>query len=127
MKGAHLYDDGRVRRVESYAEGLRHGRWQMFRADGRLWRESFYVRGIREGMWRTFYPDGAPESSVEYRGGGCDGESLFWYRDRRLKIRSIFAAGSYADGRSQEHWDETGALTFWAEYAGGKVVAHWRA
>jgi len=122
MKGPMVYSNGQVARQEIYQDGLRHGEWLLFNEDGARKAHWNYSRGQRHGRRQWYYETGALQQEVHYNLGVLDGPASHWYRNGQICQRCAYTHGQYADGRSHETWDESGRLTFFAEYAGGLAV-----
>lgn len=70
-EGRHIgwWDDGTIRFVFDFRDGLMEGTAREWFRDGRLYRETHYRRGQEEGMQRMWWPDGTLRASYVVRDG----------------------------------------------------------
>ncbi len=73
------YDDGAPWIEESFAAGLRDGRFVERHRNGQIAREGAYVAGRKVGTWRVYFESGVLEEESEWRDGVANGRfTAFW-------------------------------------------------
>ena len=64
-----FFDDGTLKREETFVEGRRHGPTRTYDAEGRLVDEREYAGNLPVGLERRFYPDGTVALVRRYEDG----------------------------------------------------------
>lgn len=73
-----LYDDGRIKSLQTFNRGRPEGSLKSWHQNGQLWISAEYRRGLKDGFVRSWSPSGELWFEKEYRAGvlvGCRG---FW-------------------------------------------------
>jgi antitoxin component YwqK of YwqJK toxin-antitoxin module len=81
------YQNGALKKVESYDEGKLHGLQQIFHKNSVLKQEVTYENGRKVGAFEKWYTDGKAEILSHYENGRLVGESINYDRKGSVMVR----------------------------------------
>jgi antitoxin component YwqK of YwqJK toxin-antitoxin module len=108
------YDDGTPWVEESYAAGLRQGRFVERHRNGRIACEGAYAKGSKEGRWTIWFESGGKEEEASFRAGILDGPFAAWHRSGAKRAEGRHCGGAQCG--VWKTWDADGHLLGTIEY-----------
>lgn len=72
------YDNGQIKRYESFKNGKNHGKWIWYYENGRKKMEGTFTNGERTGIWNTWDSNGNILTQGEYAGDKLNGYFIRW-------------------------------------------------
>jgi len=71
------YNDGILRSIQQYKDGLDHGQWKYYYENGKTEAVANFEMGKRIGKWKYYYENGSVRQVSYYKNGERDGT---WFR-----------------------------------------------
>lgn len=102
-----FYDNtGKLSAVETFKNGVKHGKSQIYLLSGQISRETEYVNGFETGLRIDYFQDGTKRFEGQVIDGVFDGEVTFFHPNGKLKM-----IGNYKNAVRDGQWiyyDENG-------------------
>ena len=98
-----FYDDGTLRRTQTFVNGVADGQYRIYYATSRLWEEGSYRDGQRDGAHRKWWKNGTQALDSHWVAGALEGEFVRWYAHGGQWQRSTYLGGKLT-GRYQKWW-----------------------
>jgi antitoxin component YwqK of YwqJK toxin-antitoxin module len=102
---SELEEDGDTILIDSWRQGVQHGRFKQWYMDGQPAEERNYENGQKTGTHRGWYPDGKPRFVYEFSQGEHHGKAEEWYPNGKPYRIFHYKAG-YEDGLQQMWWED---------------------
>jgi hypothetical protein len=118
------YDNGRIKKIESYVNGIQVGIWRTWHINGELAEEVNYVDGKIEGEWKKWYDNGQMSQKVFCKKGRFSGKFTSWYRDGK-----IYQEANYKNGKlfgQRRKWYSNGNICEEENYVDEELAGQWR-
>ena len=107
----------RLKKEESYKDGVKDGRWRVYYTGGQLTSEIYWKNGKRDGPWREYFENGEPRIEAEFKDGELTGQFIVYYEGL-----VIAKQGHYVNGKMDGIWyfyNDKGELTGKERYSNG--------
>lgn len=96
------YDNGKLKLLEDFREGIQEGPMRGFYEDGKLLVEATYKNGKLDGQYKEFYENGQLKISCDYKNDLRDGVQLHYEENGNLMTKIEFKNG-LADGEAIDY------------------------
>lgn len=111
---------GQIISVETYRNGIKHGKWQTNFASGSLSEEMNYVNDTVHGIWIQYFENGQPRLRVELSHGVYHGDYKIFYPDGKVNLE-----GQYQNDQRVGKWTYytiEGAVEKTEYYRNGELI-----
>lgn len=97
-KREEYYADGKLKSIENYKDGYRHGLVTLFDEEGKLQERLYYKNGVKNGMDKLYYNNRTIKYLLNYKDGVLDGRMDVYTETGDLKGRLNYRRGVLEDG-----------------------------
>jgi antitoxin component YwqK of YwqJK toxin-antitoxin module len=89
----------KVKLIENYKRGDKHGVWMVYYDNGLLFSEAHYQLGKEHGIWKEYFEDGKIRMETSYKNGLLDGPYLLYNIQGK-----VIKKGDFVQGKRHGKW-----------------------